>query len=191
MKSLRYGMLLVCALLLNGCANKNQDDSRPQAWLKPGVKVTLPAPGIAPSINEQQLLTGTFKGKQQSLLVMLSADDQQISLVGLSSIGIRLFMVTYDAQGIHSEQSIVLPQLPPASQVLADIMLSHWPIAEWRQHLPAGWTLRDSDDKRQLRDDRGALVTEIRYMTRNNQRAPMSIQQFAFGYHIVIQHLDG
>ncbi|MBJ7222260.1 MULTISPECIES: DUF3261 domain-containing protein [unclassified Brenneria] len=191
MKLPRRGMLLACALLLMGCVSTHQDDNRPRAWLKPGVQVTLPAPGIAPAVNEQQLLTGTFKGKQQSLLVMLNADDRQLSLVGLSSIGIRLFLVTYDAQGIHTEQSIVLPQMPPASQVLADVMLSHWPIAAWRPQLPAGWTLRDNGDSRQLRDNRGNLITEIRYMTRNNQRVPIGVQQFAFGYHIVIQHLDG
>ncbi|RLM22453.1 hypothetical protein BIY29_12045 [Brenneria alni] len=190
MKSLRGVMLLTCALLLSSCASKHDDD-RPQAWLKPGVKVTLPAPGITPAVNEQQLLTGTFKGKQQSLLVMLSADDKQLSLVGLSSIGIRLFRVTYDDQGIHTEQSIVLPQMPPASQVLADIMLSHWPIAVWQTRLPTGWTLRDKGDSRQLRDNHGNLITEIRYMTRHDRREPISIRQLVFGYHIVIQYLDG
>ncbi len=80
---------------------------RPQAWLAPGARVTLPAPGIAPSIRSQQLLTGRFHGKTQSLLVMLNADDKKISLAGLSSVGIRLFLVTYDRQGLHTEQSIV------------------------------------------------------------------------------------
>jgi len=189
MTSLRRLIVLLCALLLCACAGKS-DPSRPQAWLKPGVRVTLPAPGISPSVSEQQLLTGTFKGKQQSLLVLLNADERQLSLAGLSSLGIRLFLVTYDGQGIHTQQSIVLPQMPPASQVLLDIMLSHWPVDLWRRQLPAGWTLEDRGDRRQLRDDSGRLVTEIRYMTRNNQREPISVQQFAFGYHIVIQHLD-
>ena len=118
-------------------------------------------------------------------------DEHQLTLVGLSSIGIRLFLVTYDARGIHTEQSIVLPQLPPASQVLADIMLSHWPIAQWQAQLPKGWTLRDVEDKRQLTDNKGKLITEIRYMNRNQQRVPISVQQFVFGYQIKIQHLDG
>lgn len=191
MNLLRHCTLLVLTLLLSGCMSKHQEDRRPQAWLKPGVKITLPAPGITPAVNEQQLLTGTFNGQQQTLMVMLNADEQQLTLVGLSSLGIRLFLVTYDKQGIHAEQSIVLPQLPPAGQVLADIMLSHWPVAVWQPQLPTGWTLRDEGDRRQLRDTRGNLITEIRYMSRNHQRVPISVQQFAFGYHIVIQHLDG
>ncbi len=177
------------ALMLVGCASK-PNDNQPEAWLKPGVKVALPAPGIDPAFSQQQLLTGTFKGKQQSLLVLLSADRQQLTLAGLSSLGIRLFRVSYDRSGIHTEQSIVLPEMPPASQVLADIMLSHWPIAAWQPRLPRGWTLADRGYRRQLRDDRGTLITEIRYLQRGSQREPVSIQQFAFGYHILIQQLD-
>ncbi|MFP1862740.1 DUF3261 domain-containing protein [Lonsdalea quercina] len=187
---LRNVVLVFFSLLLAACAGKSQDN-RPQAWLKPGVRVTLPAPAITPAVNQQQLLTSTYKGKQQSLLVMLSADEQRLSLAGLSSLGIRLFLITYDSAGIHTEQALVLPEMPPANQVLADIMLSHWPIAVWLPQLPAGWSLRDSGDVRQLRDNRGNLITEIRYMTRNNLREPVSVQQFVFGYKIGIQPLDG
>lgn len=79
-------------------------------------RVTLPPPGITPAVSSQQLLTGTFNGQTQSLLVMLNADDHKVTLAGLSSVGIRLFTATYDDTGIHTEQSIVVPQLPPASR---------------------------------------------------------------------------
>lgn len=73
-------------------------------------------PGITPAIRAQQLLTGSFKGQTQSLLVMLNADENKVTLAGLSSVGIRLFLATYDDTGIHTEQSVVMPQLPPASR---------------------------------------------------------------------------
>ncbi len=186
------GCLIIAAtLMLAGCSHSTHSpQQRPQAWLAPGARVTLPAPGIAPSIRSQQLLTGRFHGKTQSLLVMLNADDKEISLAGLSSVGIRLFLVTYDRQGLHTEQSIVLPQLPPASQVLADVMLSHWPISAWLPQLPEGWTLKDRGDKRELRNASGKLVTEITYLNRQGKREPISIEQHAFKYHITIQYLD-
>ena len=181
---------VMMALLLAGCSHTtNRDDARPQAWLQPGTRVTLPPPGITPAIRAQQLLTGSFKGQTQSLLVMLNADGNKVTLAGLSSVGIRLFLATYDDTGIHTEQSVVMPQLPPASQVLADVMLSHWPISVWQPQLPKGWTLTDNGDRRELRNASGKLVTEIVYLQRKGKREPISIEQHVFKYHITIQYL--
>lgn len=182
--------LFALALTLAGCSHSQPDNgARPQAWLEPGTRVTLPKPGISPAFSSQQLLTGSFNGNTQSLLVMLNADSQKVTLAGLSSVGIRLFLVTYDDKGLHSEQSVVMPQLPPASQVLADVMLSHWPLSAWLPQLPKGWTLIDIGDKRELRNARGKLITEISYLNRNGQRVPIAIAQQVFKYHITIQYL--
>ena len=182
---------LGATLLLAGCSHstKQEENGRPQAWLEPGARVTLPAPGITPSVSSQQLLTGTFNGQTQSLMVMLNADEKKVTLAGLSSVGIRLFLATYDDKGLHTEQSIIVPQLPPASQVLADVMLSHWPLSAWQPQLPKGWTLRDIGNKRELRNARGKLVTEIIYLQRKGKREPISIEQHVFKYHITIQYL--
>lgn len=187
---IRAAMMLIFSLLLSACASPKPDNTQPTAWLKPGVKIMLPPPGITPAFQQQQLLTGQIKGTRQSLLVLLSADAQKIELAGLSSVGIRLFRVSYDARGIHTQQLMPLPNMPPASQVLADIMLSHWPIAVWQKQLPRGWTLRDKGLKRVLRDADNQVVTEITYLQRGDRREPITLQQHAFGYLIQIQHLD-
>ncbi|KLG12624.1 hypothetical protein YA49_04640 [Enterobacter cloacae subsp. cloacae] len=181
---------LAATLLLAGCSHSTDtEETRPLAWLQPGTQVTLPPPGITPAIRSQQLLTGRFNGQTQSLLVLLNADGQKVTLAGLSSVGIRLFLATYDNTGIHTEQSVVMPQLPPASQVLADVMLSHWPLSTWQPQLPKGWTLKDTGTRRELRNPDGKLVTEIVYLQRNGKREPISIAQHVFKYHITIQYL--
>ena len=190
MNAFYRAVALTAALLLAGCSHSTDtQETRPQAWLQPGTRVTLPPPGISPAVSSQQLLTGSFNGKTQSLLVMLNADAHKVTLAGLSSVGIRLFLATYDETGIHTEQSIVVPQLPPASQVLADVMLSHWPISAWQPQLPKGWTLTDTGDRRELRNASGKLVTEIVYLQRKGKREPISIEQHVFKYHITIQYL--
>ena len=190
MNAFYRAVALTAALLLAGCSHStNTQETRPQAWLQPGTRVTLPPPGISPAVSSQQLLTGSFNGQTQSLLVMLNADAHKVTLAGLSSVGIRLFLATYDETGIHTEQSIVVPQLPPASQVLADVMLSHWPISSWQPQLPKGWTLTDTGDRRELRNASGKLVTEIVYLQRKGKREPISIEQHVFKYHITIQYL--
>ena len=190
MNAFYRAVALTAALLLAGCSHSTDtQETRPQAWLQPGTRVTLPPPGISPAVSSQQLLNGSFNGQTQSLLVMLNADAHKVTLAGLSSVGIRLFLATYDETGIHTEQSIVVPQLPPASQVLADVMLSHWPISAWQPQLPKGWTLTDTGDRRELRNASGKLVTEIVYLQRKGKREPISIEQHVFKYHITIQYL--
>lgn len=190
MNAFYRAVALAAALLLAGCSHSTDTkETRPQAWLQPGTRVTLPPPGISPAVSSQQLLTGSFNGQTQSLLVMLNADAHKVTLAGLSSVGIRLFLATYDETGIHTEQSIVMPQLPPASQVLADVILSHWPISAWQPQLPKGWTLTDNGDRRELRNASGKLVTEIVYLQRKGKREPISIEQHVFKYHITIQYL--
>ena len=190
MNAFYRAVALTAALLLAGCSHSTDtQETRPQAWLQPGTRVTLPPPGISPAVSSQQLLTGSFNGQTQSLLVMLNADAHKVTLAGLSSVGIRLFLATYDEAGIHTEQSVVMPQLPPASQVLADVMLSHWPISAWQPQLPKGWTLTDTGDRRALRNASGKLVTEIVYLQRKGKREPISIEQHVFKYHITIQYL--
>lgn len=190
MNAFYRAVALAAALLLAGCSHSTDTkETRPQAWLQPGTRVTLPPPGISPAVSSQQLLTGSFNGQTQSLLVMLNADAHKVTLAGLSSVGIRLFLASYDETGIHTEQSIVVPQLPPASQVLADVMLSHWPISAWQPQLPKGWTLTDNGDRRELRNASGKLVTEIVYLQRKGKREPISIEQHVFKYHITIQYL--
>ena len=190
MNAFYRAVALTAALLLAGCSHSTDtEETRPLAWLQPGTQVTLPPPGITPAIRSQQLLTGRFNGQTQSLLVLLNADGQKVTLAGLSSVGIRLFLATYDNTGIHTEQSVVMPQLPPASQVLADVMLSHWPLSAWQPQLPKGWTLKDTGTRRELRNPDGKLVTEIVYLQRNGKREPISIAQHVFKYHITIQYL--
>lgn len=187
---LRYVNLLFLVTLLCGCQHSTPLASQPMAWLAPGTKVRLPPPSLTQPVRSQQMLTGNFKGKSQSLLVMLDANSDKLSLAGLSPLGIRLFMLNYDAKGLHTEQSIVVPHLPPASQVLADVMLSFYPISTWQHYLPEGWCLTDKDEVRQLLDPSGQAIVTIRYRTVNAQRLPVSLEQHAFHYQIFINYLN-
>ncbi|WP_434779135.1 DUF3261 domain-containing protein [Neisseria sp. Ec49-e6-T10] len=178
--------LLSLILLLAGCATKQNNE----AWLTRGTKITLPPPGIAMDIHKQQLLTTTVKGQQHSLMVLLDANEQEIKLVGLSAIGIRLFTVQYNQQGIQTKQFIKIAQLPPAPQVLSDIMLSYWPTAVWQNHLPEGWTLTDTEQQRLLKNNKGETITEIHYQNQHNKREPVSLKQHYFGYEITLTNMD-
>lgn len=190
----RFGLpLLFILVLLSGCSVNRVVEmgnvTPAQAWLRPGVRVNLPAPTLETPVNQQQLLSATVDGNTQSLLVLLRADGQSLQLAGLSPLGIRLFKLVYDQQGVHTEQAISSDKLPPAGQVLSDIMLSYWPVSRWQPQLPAGWRLKDEGMRRVLSDQNGQEVTRIDYLPRGSQRQPVSITQRAFHYQITIQNV--
>ncbi|MFM5708391.1 MAG: DUF3261 domain-containing protein [Aeromonas veronii] len=182
---MRYWYLLL--VLLTGCSSQQGIE----AFIAPGVPLSLPAPQRAEPLNRQQLLIASVKGKQYQLLTALEAGQQGITLVGLMPTGARLFKVQYDRYGIHSERLLPLPgnALPPPAQVLADVMLCYWPLAEWQSRLPAGWQLVDEGDVRRLTDPAGVLVTEIRYQNWQGQREPVSLTQHRFGYRLQLENL--
>lgn len=189
MTRLMWPVLALLILMLGGCAINSPSGTEPQAWLKRGVQVKLPAPLLDKPVSQQQLLTATVNGKQQSLLVLLNADGKSLQLAGLSPLGIRLFKVVYDQTGIHTGQAIKIEGLPPANQVLADIMLSYWPVKSWQPLLPAGWTFDEQPLRRTLLDNEGHAVTRIDYVVQGGTRQPVSITQMAFHYQITIQNV--
>ena len=180
-------LFILFTLLLVGCSSQ----PTPTAYLDKGTAMTLPAPVLATPFYRQQLLTASVGGRSHQLMTVLEADGRQLTLVGLTPSGVRLFRVRYDQQGIATEQlsPLLTGGMPPVSQVLADVMLSHWPLSAWQPQLPKGWTLTDNGDRRELRNASGKLVTEIVYLQRNGKREPISIAQHVFKYHITIQYL--
>ncbi len=183
------------ALWLAGCASTTlPDGTRPEANLTPQVVVALPAPTRASPLHVEQILTAQVKGsdKGHSLLVVMEADGQRLSLVGFSLLGVRLFRVEYGVDGIRVEQLpalAALGALPPANQVLADVLLSYWPAEGWKPVLPTGWQLIDSPLRRELRDEKGELVSEITYQPQAGDRNPVRLWQHAFDYQLTIQTL--
>lgn len=183
------------ALWLAGCASTTvPESSRPEANLTPQMVVQLPSPTRATPLHVEQILTAQIKGQSNghSLLVVMEADGQRLSLVGFSLLGVRLFRVEYGVAGIQVEQLpalAALGALPPANQVLADVLLSYWPGDAWQAVLPAGWQLIDTPLRRELRNEKGELVSEITYQPQAEDRNPVHLWQHAFDYQLTIQTL--
>lgn len=185
--------MLFGLLLLTACADRSgagAPDNR--ALLTPTVSLVLPAPLQDRPLYRQQLLSARTRGGEHQLLTVLEADGRQLTLVGLTPSGIRLFRLSYDGEAIRSEQLSSLlggTALPPVAQVLADVMLGYWPLSAWQPRLPRGWRLEDEGMVRRLRDPAGTLVSEIHYREIGGEREPVRLVQHAFDYELQMEKL--
>lgn len=184
--------LCLCASLLSACASPPTAVPDNRAFLTQETRLVLPAPTLAQPLYRQQLLSARTQGGEHQLLTVLEADGRQLTLVGLTPSGIRLFRVSYDGEAIRTEQLSSLlggTTLPPVAQVLADVMLSYWPIQSWQPQLPRGWQLKDEGMVRRLRDPKGTLVSEIFYQDIAGEREPVRLVQHAFDYQLQMEKL--
>ncbi len=180
-------IILLLLVILGGCTTHQVP---PKAWANKETEIRLPPPTSEQTLQIQQLLTTTFNNKTHSLVVLLDVQKDQLNLVGLTPVGIRLFTVNYNQKGIQAKHNLPIPNLPKANQVLLDIMLAYWPASTWSEYLPENWSLQDIDHKRYLKNDKNETVVEISYQTIHSARTPKKIVHHEFGYTIDLENME-
>lgn len=158
---MRHFLTFSLLLMLFACQSNTQNST--QYFVDKQTKITLPSLEGIPSLDTQQLLHIAYpqQKKDAALLVALQTSPQQIKLTLLSTLGIKLAQATYDGKQIHVEKQLHLGKMPPANQVLGDILLILLPTHRWQ--LPDGWMLLDENGHRTLYDDKQQKVISIRY----------------------------
>ncbi|MWN31385.1 MULTISPECIES: DUF3261 domain-containing protein [unclassified Gilliamella] len=186
----KYLMIItvLLAMLISACSNQSQT----KAWLTKGTRIDLPQPNLQQPYHDQQLLKFNYNGQENSLITLIDIDQNQLKVIGLSALGIRLFEINYNGNTINTKHNIFVKELPAPEQVLSDIMLSILPIKNWQAVLPTGWQLIDNEKKRLLLNDKQETIVEISYTEKPSEqiRKPNRIKHHIFSYEITIQRMD-
>jgi len=140
-------------LLLAACA------STPDTPARLGLRLAPAA--LGETISVQQQLTVERAGSTNDLVAALEVDPQHVSLVGLA-LGMRVLSLEFDGRELTEWRHPMLPSQVRAADVLEDLQLTLWPLAEIARALPAGWTIEDQGLRRTLRRE-GEVVATIDY----------------------------
>lgn len=136
------------ALLLAACAHAPPRGGAP-----------LPALALAPAAFggtiglAQQLRFARLDGAAvaaKPLDAMLEIDPERVRLAALA-LNRRVLTLSWDGRELTVERD---PQLPPQvdpARVLRDVQLVLWPVAAIEAALPAGWSVHESGQRRELR----------------------------------------
>ncbi|MCX8573712.1 MULTISPECIES: DUF3261 domain-containing protein [unclassified Gilliamella] len=187
----KYLVLLILALttLISACAHQSE---QPKAWLTKQINIKLPSPKFNQPYHDQQLLKFKYHNHENSIITLVDANQNQLKVVALSALGVRLFELEYDGKNVKTKQNIFVKELPPPEQVLSDILFSILPTKEWQSSLPKGWILVDNEFNRILSDDKNEPILTITYQEKLSDqiRKPIRIEHQIFGYQIIIQSMD-
>lgn len=147
----------------------------------------------------KQLLTSSYDGKKNSLIVISDFDKDALKFSGLTTSYIELFSVVYDDKGLKVDSKIPVSALPPVNQILLDIILSQADIDYIRKMLPEGYTVcqkllnendkADSTGYRLILTDKSKEIYKIEYKFKHGLNLAYKISNYSYNYTITIKYL--
>jgi hypothetical protein len=125
MRGLTHGFAFALLLpLMAGCA-------------APGLLLAPLAPRtLGRRVEQRQEVTFSYHGHTRSFQAALKVAPQNLTLIGLTAIGQRLFTLSWNGRAIRFKSSLNQLKHFEPKQVLADLELAYWPLPVLRAALP-------------------------------------------------------
>jgi len=200
------GVIVGVSLGLAGCAPVSATPSGPpnaqvpnaqvpngQVIVAPGITFVLPPPAtLGRSVEAQQLVTARYRNDTFAFEASISVTPARLLLVGTDMLGRRAMTIEWTGNDLKVEAAPWVPAELRARNVIADIMLAHWPQNAVRAGLAPAGALREVDPGHRMialdgrdviridREDGAAGSWSGRWLYRN----------LAWGYELDIQSVE-
>jgi len=149
--------LILILLLLSGCLSKYQNSIEHVSVADTVNYTLLPTIPFSNGLTLTQSATVTYQDESHDLIFHTEITNRQLTMVGLSPTGTRLFTIVMQEGSVNAEGFSSLIDAIKPEYLLADLQLSLWPQDQLNQNLS------------------GAVVKEPRPLTRNVVQANNTI----------------
>ena len=185
-----YIVSITLCVLLIGCALEPRGVLLKEgAVLQPIEIKPLPSElGFQGSLT--QVVTGRFGEQTDQLRFEVNISDEQLVLVGLTSVGIPAFSLIYDGHDTISRTHLPGVNLPDPAWILADFLLSNAPYAVLKPLLSAqNLDIHEGAEVRQITNVEGEVLIEIRYEDVAQPRfaQDLRLQNRRLGYDLLVK----
>lgn len=140
------------------------------------------------SVDALQVVHGAHGGQELSFQCVVAVEPQQLTMVGLSAQGQRVFSLRYDGATLETESTVLAPPGLDPRRVLLDLQLALWPLAVLQQSFAGTpWELGEpAPATRRLRRE-GRLVAEVHYAGADPWQGRVWLSNFESGYSLSIE----
>ena len=153
-------LLLLLLGVLSGCSSTphrfSQDTDINWPLLSPG--------SLQQTRQVAQVLRGEYADTSFSLRSVVTVDAQQLSVIGLTSMGLRAFTLKYDGLELIEERVPQVPDVLKSRQLINDLQLAFWPLSALQQawQVVGGEVSEPYPGTRRLKHE-GVLLAEVNY----------------------------
>lgn len=148
----------------------------------------LPPQTLGTSITVRQQVTAYFDGDRRQLQVALNVAPNDLSLIGLTAIGQRLFTLSWESGHARLHSNIESISKIDPTRILADLQLAYWPLPRLRAALPDDLRLEQYGTARVLWRD-GELLWFASSETADRWASTVTLYNARVGYRLTIQPL--
>lgn len=182
--------LLIGALLLlglSGCWNKHTASE-----IDSGIGFELLPPAAWPcTFSQVQRLRSERDGEVQEFTALLQVSPTQLRLIGINSLGLRLFELQQAADGqLQLQTRVELPEAFNPAWVLRDLQLASAPLSALRAALAPAWSLQeDGHGGRELRHE-GQLEVSVTPLPSTDGPPTIRLSNHRHAYRLAVQTLQ-
>jgi hypothetical protein len=172
---------LVVLVALGACASAPRTNS-------PATPRPLVAPAALGSDRVvSQVVRAAYGARELTFNCVVTVKDGAMTLVGLNSLGIRLFTIRYDGTRVDAETAPGMQDPLMPERLLADLQLVFWPLASLEKPMrDSGWQLSEpSPGTRRLRRSE-RLIAEAHYGGSDAWIGRSWLVNFEHGYSLQI-----
>ena len=145
----RLSAMVVAGLGLAGCTLTGPvqpDLSQARVTVAPGIVFALPPPAaLERSVEASQLITARYRHDTFVFETRISVTPARLLVVGTDMLGRRAMTIEWTGHDLKVEAAPWVPTELRARNVIADIMLLHWPENAVRAGLAPPGSIRDDD----------------------------------------------
>jgi len=118
-----FCVVMGTALQLNGCIATQ----RVAAPSNNGLPLLAPAT-LGQSHQVTQLLRGEYNEQTFTLRCVITVDANQLTVIGVTSMGLRAFTLKYDGEHLSEQRAPQVPDALHEDRLLNDLQLAYWPL---------------------------------------------------------------
>jgi hypothetical protein len=183
-------LLLLLLLLLGGCAGPPPMPAD-QAFIAPGLSITVPGPAaLGRDAVVSQTVTANFRGESYVLQGYVNIGANSLELAALDGFGRRLFTVQWRDGAFDYQPTAAMPSALRPANMLADLAIIYWPEAALKPVLAhAGAELAATATGRSITVG-GREVIHVDYVEGSGWTGRALYRNLAFGYTLDIQSVE-
>lgn len=177
-RSILFLLFLGLITCLSGCATS----SKPVRF-EPNVRLSPASFGQTTAIYQQ--IHAELNGQSRDMNVVLEIAPEKLTMVGMA-MERRMMTVTYDGEKLETWKDERLPDQISPEIVLTNLQLTLWPKDAIAHQLPVGWTITETDHKRDICFN-NATTIHIEYSQPKRWLGTIKMTDYRYRYSLSIQ----